>query len=220
MKQDQEHAEIYLKLTPKRKEFDDIVRELTRWHFGNPALSGWDWDFCNLYACSPDEMKKVLYKSLPDENIGKIIWADKKIKDKSILEISKIPKVDKIKIKDYGIIKKADIKFIDGLNIIMEGTSGKTTVIDYLKEKFGTDTLSYGERTMFEIEKAIGNETILIDYALNSLDHKNTNKILESLSKSGKQIIMTAHYSDEILENVDKFKCNIIDSRKEFDLKK
>jgi len=193
----------------KRNKFDEIVRELIKGHSNNSALSGWDWDFCNLYIVSPDEMRDALYKALPIERIDKIVWAYKYIKSKQpILEIIKIPRIKEVEIKDYQIIKRANIRFTNGLNIIVgKSATGKTTVIQYLSERY-TQSRSYGERTMFEIDRAIGNDTLLIDDALNALDKKNTDRVLNDLSRSGKQIIITA-YSEDI---ADKIKCNVINT--------
>ena len=72
--------------------------------------------------------------------------------------ITIVPRIKEIEIKDKGIIKKASIKFKEGLNIIIgPNRSGKTTVIEAIKENSekamdGIDllySLSYGSNTKF-----------------------------------------------------------------------
>jgi len=131
-------------------------------------------------------------------------------------EIIKIPKIDKIKIEDYGIIKRADIGFNDGLNIITgPNASGKTTAIQFLKEKYDINKLPHGEKMMLHIDSVLGsNETILMDDLLNTLDERSALKTLDILSTSGKQVILTMN------ENMDisQIKANVINT-KDFELK-
>lgn len=55
-------------------------------------------------------------------------------------EILKIPRVGKIKIRNCGIIKDANIEFKNGLNIITgENASGKSTVVRFLINKFNPE---------------------------------------------------------------------------------
>ena len=131
-------------------------------------------------------------------------------------EIIKIPKIDKIKIEDYGIIKNADIGFNDGLNIIPgPNASGKTTAIQFLKEKYDINKLPHGGKMMLHIDSVLGlNETILMDGALDTLDERSTLKTLDRLSTSGKQIILTMKENKDI----SRIKANVINT-KDFELK-
>ena len=131
-------------------------------------------------------------------------------------EIQKIPKVDKIKIEDFGIIKKADIEFKCGLNIISgPNASGKTTVINFLKDRYNLKDLPNGEKIMLHIDRILGlNETILMDGVLGTLDERGALETLNKLSTSGKQVILTLKdYVD-----ISKVKANIINT-KNFELK-
>ena len=131
-------------------------------------------------------------------------------------EIQKIPKVDKIKIEDFGIIKKADIEFKGGLNIISgPNASGKTTVINFLKDRYNLKDLPNGEKIMLHIDRILGlNETILMDDVLVTLDERGALETLNKLSTSGKQVILTLKdYVD-----ISKVKANIINT-KNFELK-
>ena len=131
-------------------------------------------------------------------------------------EIQKIPKVDKIKIEDFGIIKKADIEFKGGLNIISgPNASGKTTVINFLKDRYNLKDLPNGEKIMLHIDRILGlNETILMDGVLGTLDERGALETLNKLSTSGKQVILTLKdYVD-----ISKVKANIINT-KNFELK-
>lgn len=132
-------------------------------------------------------------------------------------DILKIPKISKIKIEDYGIIKRADIDFKDGLNIITgPNASGKTTVINFLKDKYNLKDLPHGEKMMLHIDRVLGlNETLLMDDILGALDERSALETLNKLSTSGKQVILTLKdYTD-----ISKIKANIINT-KNFELKR
>ena len=131
--------------------------------------------------------------------------------------IIKIPKIDKIKIEDYGIIKSADIGFNDGLNIITgPNASGKTTAIQFLKEKYDINKLPHSGKMMLHINSVLGsNETILMDDALNTLDERSALKTMDRLSTSGKQVILTMNKNMDI----SKIKANVINT-KDFELKR
>lgn len=132
-------------------------------------------------------------------------------------KILKIPKINEIKIEDFGIIKKADIKFKNGLNIITgPNASGKTTAINFLKEKYDMKKPPYGKKLMLHIDHMLGlNETILMDDALGSLNQESLIRILDKLSNSGKQVILTLNdYAD-----ISKVNANIIKTEN-FELKR
>ena len=120
-------------------------------------------------------------------------------------KIVEIPKISRIKIKDYGIIKNAVIDFKEGLNIITGKTaSGKTTVIRYLTEQFNSKNLPYNEKT------------VLIDDVLGRLNKEEQIKYLNKLSNK-RQVIITIHDSE--LDRIkDSIKANIIDT-KNFELR-
>ena len=132
-------------------------------------------------------------------------------------DIIKIPKIDKIKIEDFGIIKRADIEFNGGLNVITgPSASGKTTAINFLKEKYDINKLPHGKKMMLHIDRVLGlNETILMDDALGILDEKSALKTLNKLSVSGKQVILTLKDNFDI----SKINANIIKT-KDFELKR
>ena len=131
----------------------------------------------------------------------------------------KIPEIERVLIEDFGIIKKADINFSQGLNIITgDNSSGKTTVIKYLREVYSLNTLSLGQKIMFDINNEINKTCILMDDILFRLDDQNLIKILKNLENSKRQVIATLNNSrlDEIK---NKIKANIINSE-DFELKK
>ena|SRR3989344_6059080 len=132
-------------------------------------------------------------------------------------DIMKIPKISKIKIEDYGIIKSADIEFSNGLNIITgPNASGKTTVINFLKDKYNLKDLPHGEKMMIHIDRVLGlNETLLMDDVLGTLDERSALETLNKLSTSGKQVILALKdYTD-----ISKIKANVINT-KNFELKR
>ena len=132
-------------------------------------------------------------------------------------DIMKIPKISKIKIEDYGIIKSADIEFSNGLNIITgPNASGKTTVINFLKDKYNLKDLPHGEKMMIRIDRVLGlNETLLMDDVLGTLDERSALETLNKLSTSGKQVILALKdYTD-----ISKIKANVINT-KNFELKR
>jgi len=132
--------------------------------------------------------------------------------------IRKIPEVEKIEIKDYGIIKKADIRFSPGLNIITgKNASGKTTVIRYLIEMFDLNSMAMGNRIMFEINNELNKNCLVIDDGLERLDQEKLIKVLKNLSNCKRQVILTLQLSQlSFIKN--KIKANIINT-KDFKLK-
>ena len=134
-------------------------------------------------------------------------------------DVKVVPKVKQIKITNEGIIKKADIKFEEGLNIITgKNATGKTTVIKAIEKQ---------SPNVWSIEDLIGNSSIadkimllfcgitgislnkcfLIDNLLEYSDQK-LNKSLERLAESKNQIIITLADTAKI----PKIKANIIDT--------
>lgn len=135
-------------------------------------------------------------------------------------------KVKKVRIRDYKVIKKADIEFKDGLNIIIgRGGTGKTILIDYLMREFDqmSNIMPLYQKKILEIDGFIGlYETLLIDNdLLPRLYSHHRVELLIKLAQSKKQIIIVGYYDDEKLlrDKRKEFKCNIIDTR-DFELKK
>jgi len=91
------------------------------------------------------------------------------------MKIKAIPTVNEIEITDIGVIKKAHIEFKKGLNIITgKNASGKSTVINYLKENSnGVDV------------------ALLMDDVLVDLDENNLIGSLKLLSECNSQVILT-----------------------------
>lgn len=56
----------------KEKEFPKIVRDLTRWHSNDSALSKYNLMFCEFYLNSSDNIRLKLFKYFP-ELVDKII---------------------------------------------------------------------------------------------------------------------------------------------------
>jgi recombinational DNA repair ATPase RecF len=142
--------------------------------------------------------------------------------------ISIIPPIKEITIVDEGIIKRADIKFKDGLNIITGASAtGKTTVLNSIKKSQGELCISWES---FEHSLAAGDKTvllfngllelmslkykdkcILIDDLFERLDKDKKKIILKKLIKSKLQIIATSI-------DVKDINANIIDT-KSFELR-
>ncbi|HJX50792.1 MAG TPA: AAA family ATPase [Candidatus Nanoarchaeia archaeon] len=135
-----------------------------------------------------------------------------------MIEITKIPEIERIHIKDYGIIKHAKIKFSSGLNVITgKNASGKTTIIRYLIKIFNPDLMAAGNKVMFEINNEINKNCILMDDVLCSLDKEKLVKTLKNLETCKRQVICTLNIAR--LEDIkSKIKANIIDT-KNFKLK-
>lgn len=133
-------------------------------------------------------------------------------------EIMKIPEVENIEIKDFGCIKKADIKFTKGLNLIIgKNGSGKTTVINYLVNLFDINSMSTGQRMMFYINNEINKNCLVLDGPLYRLVDKNLIKTLKSLEKCNRQVIATLCLPrHDFIKN--KIKVNIIKTE-DFELK-
>lgn len=128
--------------------------------------------------------------------------------------IMKIHSVSKVEIRDYGVIKRADIKFKEGLNLIVGvSASGKTTVLNYLLEEYHLPTLATGARILFEMEMELEPKSaVLIDDYLDRLDERKLTRILNKLSNSDKQTIVTIsqHGFDRIKGEIN---ANIIHTR-------
>ena len=133
-------------------------------------------------------------------------------------KIVKIPRVGKIKIRNCGVIKDANIEFKNGLNIITgENASGKSTVVRFLINKFNPEKLSYAKKVMLQIDSILDGQTIIMDDILSCLDRENLIKTLNRLSNSERQVILTLN--KRILSGIkDKIGANIIDT-KNFKLK-
>ena len=119
-----------------------------------------------------------------------------------------IPKVRSIKISEKGIIKRADIEFKDGLNIILgRGATGKTTVIKAFEEAIDDspenikvellsgrklEDMPSKERCMLPIEGvAFSNRCFLMDGEFGGLSSEQLNKALKLLAKTDNQVIAT-----------------------------
>ena len=121
-------------------------------------------------------------------------------------------KIKKITIKNEGIIKSVDLKFSDGLNIIMgSGGSGKTTVLKAIeKAKKENVIIKYpscdpwaakGEKIMLlfsEINNKHVDKCFLIDDLLGYLDRIKLEIALKNFEKSKNQIIITMWGSDHV----------------------
>lgn len=134
-------------------------------------------------------------------------------------DIQIIPKVEKILIEDFGVIKKADINFSPGLNIIIgKNATGKTTFIRYLTETYSTENLSKGNKIMLDIDSVLDG-TIVIDGNLDRLNNEFLIKALKKLADSKRQVIVTLARTDRLDDIKKEVKANIIDTR-DFELKK
>src|SRR3989339_1086469 len=104
----------------------------------------------------------------------------------------KIPEVENILIKDFYILRKADIKFSPGLNLIVgKNATGKTTVINYLIKISNPNIMSKGQNIISFINNEINKNCILIDDVLLRLDDENLIKILKNLETCNRQVIAT-----------------------------
>ena len=130
----------------------------------------------------------------------------------------KIPEIEKVLIEDFGVIKKADIKFSSGLNLIVgKSASGKTTVINYLIKMSDPNLMAAGNKVTFDINNEINKNCILIDDILGRLDKEKLIKILKNLETCNRQVIATLHLSQlSFIKN--KVKAKIINT-KNFELK-
>ena len=125
-----------------------------------------------------------------------------------------IPKIKSASITNEGVIKKADIQFKNGLNIIVGRCgSGKTTVLKAIEKAMHGATenvaveldnaefsitkinnLSMGNKLMllmFGIANASLDSCFLIDNLMGYADTEIRVRILKELSKSNNQIILT-----------------------------
>lgn len=125
--------------------------------------------------------------------------------------ILKISKVNKVRIKNYGIIREADIKFKDRLNIITgPNASGKTTVIRFLADKLNPENLSCSKRIMLQIGNTLDNQTILIDDILGYLNTQELTETLKKLSKRQAIVTLNEHALDKVK---GKIKAHIINTK-------
>lgn len=127
--------------------------------------------------------------------------------------IETIPNTTSVQIRDYKIIKKADIKFTQGLNIITgKNASGKSTVLEYLK-----DSLSHSQRLLLDIQNELHKSTIVIDTYLEWLNSRDLLEALTELSNCNRQVMITLEPS-QVNKIKSKIKANIIDT-KDFELR-
>ncbi len=131
-----------------------------------------------------------------------------------------MPLIREIKIRNKGIIQKADIRFKNGLNIIKgKNATGKTTALEVIESRFKSvrlDKLSAGERMMLMclgLSILPAKDCILVD-DINMLNKESLELVLSAFSGSKNQIILTLQ--DHI--KIPKLKANIIDT-KDFELK-
>ena len=133
-------------------------------------------------------------------------------------DVKVVPKIKEIKITNEGIIKKADIKFKEGLNIITgKNATGKTTLIKAIEKQslnvWSIEDLirnSQNDKIMLLFYGIAGislNKCFLIDNLSKYSDQK-LNKFLERLAESKNQIIITL--ADTV--NIPKIKAKIIDT--------
>ncbi len=102
--------------------------------------------------------------------------------------IKTVNEIKSIKIRNKGIIKKADIKFSKGLNVIIgPNATGKTTVLNYILETSGKS-------------KNLESACLLID---NIGVFAESGRMLDSLSKTGTQVIATLLDDKNIPENAN-----------------
>ena len=134
-------------------------------------------------------------------------------------EICEIAEVGDVEIKDFGIIKKASIKFSSGLNIILgRNGTGKTTVIRYLFDNNNPNKMAAGNRIMLRIDRKINKTCLLIDGVLGCLDQEKLIRTLKNLENSNRQVIATMVHSDIDFKKY-KINANIIDTN-DFELVK
>jgi len=132
-------------------------------------------------------------------------------------------KMDSIRIRDEGIIEKADIMFKDGLNIITgKNATGKTTVLRAIAktgEVRALNGLSLGEKMALCLGGIAGsslNTCFLLDDVTEGLDSVMVERIMGKLAESEDQIVLTMRDARERLP--PGIKANIIDTCS-FDLK-
>ncbi len=123
-------------------------------------------------------------------------------------------RVSNVEITDYKVIKKANIDFSEGLNIITRRAKssnafGKTTILDYLIENSGQEMMPMGERSLLQIDSFLGfYETVLMDNILMTLDQEKLIKTLEKLANSKKQVIcVITQLGDELLSKLKDREC-------------
>jgi len=130
----------------------------------------------------------------------------------------KIPEIEEILIENLGIIKKADIRFSQGLNLIAgKNASGKTTVINYLIKISDPNLMAAGNKVIFDINNEIDKNCLLIDDMFGMLDKEKLVKILKNLETCNRQVIVTMQIS-QLAHIKNKIKANIINTE-DFELK-
>lgn len=123
-----------------------------------------------------------------------------------------IMNIEDIEILNRGVIKKAKIKFVSGLNVITgENASGKTTIIKYLLEIYAPDKISERQKIFFQIQKILNSTTLVFDDLLGRLNIEDSLEILKKLSMSKRQVILTIN-SREWSKLKNKIKANVIDT--------
>ena len=139
-----------------------------------------------------------------------------------INDVKVVPGLISIVVEDKGIIKKANVFFKEGLNLVIgKNGSGKTTLMkeierqsDWVKsfEDF-SKTFAAGEKVMLSYLGLAGthipmNSCFLIDDgSLDRLDRIKFETTLKALSDSKNQIVITLNSCVELPET----KANIID---------
>lgn len=151
-----------------------------------------------------------------EENLNKVMIENEGLRWRhfDFDQILEILPINEITIKNKGIIKNAKIKFTPGLNIIMgRAGEGKTTVVKALLEQYGLSNISTGQRTIFDVKKALGKTTLVIDHAFSVLAKENMINTLNELASSGRQVILTLYEGTLNNEEILKIKANVVHTR-------
>lgn len=123
---------------------------------------------------------------------------------------AEIMNIDDVEILNKGIIKKAKVKFVSGLNVIVgENASGKTTLVEYLLEIYAPDKISERQKIFFQIQKVLNSTTLIFDDLFGRLNTEDSLEILKKLSLSKRQVILTIN-SGEWSKLKNKIKANVI----------
>ena len=128
-------------------------------------------------------------------------------------EIIKIPFIKNIQIRDFKIIKKANLEFKEGLNLIVgKNATGKTTVINFLVEQSGLNLMAMGDKTLFWIKQEIEKDSVtLVEGLFEILDGDKLTSAIELFSKSDRNFIVTINLST-YAKIKDKITANIINT--------